>query len=153
MSVSLSGLWPLTKVMYTQLTSTPRIPTKSFDGKTVIVTGSNVGLGLEACRWMVKLGVSRVIMAVRNIDKGNAAAEDIRVSTACRPEVLEVWQLDLSSYESVVKFAEKAKNELSRLDAVLGNAGIGTATFRTTVGACSWLDNDPPCPLPIIYQS
>jgi NAD(P)-dependent dehydrogenase (short-subunit alcohol dehydrogenase family) len=120
------------KIMYTQFTSTPTVPTASFKGRTVIVTGSNVGLGLEACRRIVTLGASRVIMAVRNVAKGKAAADDIRATTSCSPETLDVWNLDLSSYKSVLAFAERVKTELPRLDALIGNAGIGTATFRTT---------------------
>jgi NAD(P)-dependent dehydrogenase (short-subunit alcohol dehydrogenase family) len=120
------------KIMYTQFTSTPTVPTASFRGRTVIVTGSNVGLGLEACRRIVTLGASRVIMAVRNVAKGKAAADDIRATTSCSPETLDVWNLDLSSYKSVLAFAERVKTELPRLDALIGNAGIGTATFRTT---------------------
>ncbi|KAF2653991.1 NAD(P)-binding protein [Lophiostoma macrostomum CBS 122681] len=118
--------------MYTQFTSTPSLPTTSFKGRTIIVTGSNVGLGLESCRQMVTLGASRIIMAVRNVSKGEAAAKDIRATTSCAPETLEVWQLDLSSYQSVLSFAERVKTELPRLDVLVGNAGIGTETFRIT---------------------
>lgn len=108
------------------------MPTASFKGKTVIVTGSNVGLGLEACRWLVRLGASQVILACRNVEKGKAAAKDIRATTSCSPNVLQVWKLDMSSYDSVIAFAEKAKSELPRLDAVLANAGIATRTFGMT---------------------
>jgi NAD(P)-dependent dehydrogenase (short-subunit alcohol dehydrogenase family) len=115
-----------------QLFYTPLIPTASFEGKTVIVTGSNVGLGLEACRWLVRLGASQVILACRNVEKGKAAANDIQTTTSCSPDILKVWQLDMNSYKSVIAFAEKAKSELPRLDAVLANAGIATRTFGTT---------------------
>lgn len=50
------------------------IPTASFKDKTVIITGSNTGLGLEATRLVVNLGASKVIMACRNMEKGQAAA-------------------------------------------------------------------------------
>jgi NAD(P)-dependent dehydrogenase (short-subunit alcohol dehydrogenase family) len=110
----------------------PPVPTASFKGKTVIVTGSNVGLGLEASRWAVRLGASRVILACRNVEKGMAAAEDIQKSMSCSPKTVEVWKLDLSSYASVQAFAERAKTELPRVDALLGNAGISTLKFRMT---------------------
>jgi NAD(P)-dependent dehydrogenase (short-subunit alcohol dehydrogenase family) len=110
----------------------PPAPTASFKGKTVIVTGSNVGLGLEASRWMVQLGASRVILACRNMDKGKAAAKDIQESTLCSPDIVDVWHLDLSSYASVQAFADKVKTELPRLDVLNLNAGIGTLKFRTT---------------------
>jgi NADP-dependent 3-hydroxy acid dehydrogenase YdfG len=56
----------------------PPIPTASFNGKTAIVTGSNVGLGREACRHMVRLGASQVILACRNVEKGKAAAKTFK---------------------------------------------------------------------------
>lgn len=118
--------------IYRQFIHFPPPPTASFNGKTVIITGGNVGLGLEACRWIVKLGASQVILACRNVEKGKAAAKDIQASTSCSPDILKVWKLDLSSYSSVNSFAERAKTELSRLDAICLNAGIGTRNFRMT---------------------
>src|SRR6266536_1040966 len=53
------------------------VPTASFDGQTVIMTGSNTGLGLEAARHITKLGAQRVILAVRSIAKGEAAKKSI----------------------------------------------------------------------------
>jgi NAD(P)-dependent dehydrogenase (short-subunit alcohol dehydrogenase family) len=104
----------------------------SFKGRTVIVTGSNVGLGLEACRWLVKFGAAKVIMACRNLEKGQAALRNIQESTSCPPTTLEVWRLDMSSYAAVLVFVDKVKAELPRLDAVILNAGLGTRTWRMT---------------------
>jgi NAD(P)-dependent dehydrogenase (short-subunit alcohol dehydrogenase family) len=117
-----------------QFISYPPIPTVSFEGKTAIVTGSNVGLGLEACRYLVRLGASQVIIACRNTEKGEAVAKDIQASTSCPSETLKVWYLDMSSYASIEAFAERAKTELPRLDVLLLNAGIGTRTFRVAEG-------------------
>jgi len=44
-----------------------------FTGKTIIVVGSNTGLGKEAVRHFVRLNASKVIIAVRSISKGKAA--------------------------------------------------------------------------------
>lgn len=107
------------------------VPTISFKGKTVIVTGSNVGLGLEASRWIVRLGASRVILACRSVEKGRAAAKDIQTSTGCSPETLEVWELDMASYDSVKAFASRVHANLSRLDVFIANAGINSNQFRT----------------------
>ena len=120
----------LAAFIHRQFIYTPPVPTASFKGKTVIVTGSNVGLGKEACRWMVRLGASQVIIACRNIEKGEAAAEDIQKSTSCPPNILQVWQLDMNSYDSIQAFASRAKAELPRLDVLIANAGLGTRTFR-----------------------
>jgi NAD(P)-dependent dehydrogenase (short-subunit alcohol dehydrogenase family) len=124
----------LAAFIYRQFLSEPPVPTASFEGKTAIVTGSNVGLGLEACRWMVQLGASRVILACRNVEKGKAAAKDIQKTTSCSADMLDVWQLDLSSYASVLAFADRAKSELPRLDVLNLNAGIGTLQFRIAEG-------------------
>ncbi len=122
----------LAAFIYRQFIYTPPVPNASFKGKTAIVTGSNVGLGKEACRWIVRLGASKVILACRNTEKGKAAAEEIQKSTSCSSDVLEVWPLDLSSYASVQAFADKANTELPRLDVLISNAGLGTTKFRKT---------------------
>lgn len=118
--------------IYRQFIHYPPVPTASFNGKTAIVTGSNVGLGKEACRWLVQLGASQVILACRNVEKGKTAALEIQATTSCSPDTLKVWHLDMSSYASVQAFADKAKAELPRLDALILNAGIGTLKFRMT---------------------
>jgi retinol dehydrogenase-12 len=48
-------------------------PAKSLNDQTIIVIGSNVGLGLEAARYSVRLGASKVTLAVRSIPKGEKA--------------------------------------------------------------------------------
>lgn len=80
--------------------------------------------GLEAARHIAKLGASKLIIAVRSVEKGNAAKQSIEESTHCDPSVIEVWQLDLCSYESVKAFASRATNTLDRLDVLLENAGV-----------------------------
>ena len=47
-----------------QIQSIP-LPTTSFAGQTIIVTGSNTDLGLEAAWYFVRLDATRVILAVR----------------------------------------------------------------------------------------
>ncbi|KAL8921656.1 MAG: hypothetical protein Q9208_005585 [Pyrenodesmia sp. 3 TL-2023] len=67
-------------------------------------------------------------MAVRTVEKGEAAKKAIEESEK-REGVLEVWHLDLQSYESVKQFAKKVQG-LPRLDIMLENAGIATTVFR-----------------------
>lgn len=112
---------------YSQLFVTPPDPVADLTGQVIIVTGSNVGLGLEAARHLVRLKAGKVILAVRNVEKGETARRSIEQSTQ-RTGVVEVWPLDLSSYASVEKFAERAK-ALPRLDVLLENAGIATDDF------------------------
>jgi retinol dehydrogenase 12 len=53
----------------TQVTPLP-VPTNDFSGKTVIVTGANVGLGLAAAQHFVRLNAQRVILGCRSLVKG-----------------------------------------------------------------------------------
>jgi retinol dehydrogenase 12 len=108
---------------YRQLAFKPKPLDKSvsLDGKTVIVTGANVGLGLEAAKEMAAHGLARVILAVRNISKGEAARDEILAQT---PSVeVQVWALDHESFASIDEFGRRAA-ELDRLDLVLLNAGV-----------------------------
>ncbi|PHH92378.1 hypothetical protein CDD83_7660 [Cordyceps sp. RAO-2017] len=118
--------------LYRQLLITPPKPSTRFDGKTIIVTGSNVGLGLEAARHFGRLGAGRVILAVRDLEKGEVAKKSIDRTLRRSPSPVSVWKLDLSSYDSVQEFAARACNELDRVDVVCENAGIATGTFRLT---------------------
>lgn len=103
-------------------------PTRPFTDQVIIVTGSNTGLGLEAARHLVRLNAARVILAVRNTAKGEAARASIEQSTG-RTGVVEVWELDLARYASVRAFAARAARELPRLDAVVANAALLTQRF------------------------
>ena len=102
-------------------------PTRKFTGQTIIVTGSNVGMGLEAARHFVRLDAAQVILAVRSTAKGEEAKQSIEASEK-RPGVVEVWELDLAVYASVQAFAERAQ-KLQRLDVVIANAGMYTFDF------------------------
>ncbi|KAL8846964.1 MAG: hypothetical protein Q9221_007977 [Calogaya cf. arnoldii] len=75
-------------------------PFTPFTDQTIIVTGSNTGLGLEAARHYVRLGAAKVILAVRSLEIGAAAKESLE-ETENRVGVVEVWHLDLSSYDFV----------------------------------------------------
>jgi NAD(P)-dependent dehydrogenase (short-subunit alcohol dehydrogenase family) len=117
---------------YSQLFVTPEYPTTSFADRTVIVTGSNVGIGFEAAKHFVRLNAAKVVLAVRNVSAGEAAKELIEKSTA-RAGVCEIWELDLASFDSVREFAERAL-KLPRLDIVVENAGIATSVFNVAEG-------------------
>ncbi|KAJ9256494.1 hypothetical protein DTO207G8_2497 [Paecilomyces variotii] len=103
-------------------------PNTSFENQTIIVTGSNTGLGFEASRHLVR----KLIMAVRNLEKGEKAKRAILTSTNRPDDCIEVWNLDMDSYESVKKFSARISTSLDRLDGVLANAGIMTTEFSTS---------------------
>jgi NAD(P)-dependent dehydrogenase (short-subunit alcohol dehydrogenase family) len=123
-----------TNFLYSQLLVTLPYPTKDFTGQTIIVTGANTGLGFEAAKHFIRLHASKVILAVRSLEKGRLAKESILTSYPDIPETaLEVWALDLSSYDSVKAFGERVQG-MKRLDAVLENAGIGTGIWKEVEG-------------------
>ena len=119
--------------LYSQLLVTLPKPSEDFTGQTIIITGSNTGLGLEAARHISELNASLLILAVRNESKGAAAKQSILASTGRHSSSIEVWDLDLQSYESVKAFANRV-SKLQRLDAVLENAGFMTEYFRVVEG-------------------
>ena len=93
------------------------IPDQS--GRTAVVTGANSGLGLVTTLELARAGAT-VLMACRNLEKGAAAADQIRESVPnARVEVVE---LDLSSLDSVRQFADAL--DVDELDLLVNNAGI-----------------------------
>lgn len=122
-----------TTFLHSQLLVKLPYPTSDFSGQTVIVTGSNTGLGLEAARHIARLGAAKIILACRTVSKGENAAADITTSEHLTKDRIEVWQLDLSSYDSVKAFAKRV-DQLDRLDALIQNAGILTFKYRLEEG-------------------
>ncbi|RYP69748.1 hypothetical protein DL769_005199 [Monosporascus sp. CRB-8-3] len=114
--------------LYHQLTYKPRPLPDSLrlDGKTVLVTGSNVGLGLETAKALAARGASRVVLGVRSVSKGEEAKRAV-VAAAASPSGCDVrvWPLDHEDWASVVAFAGRAVRELDRgLDVAVLNAGL-----------------------------
>lgn len=90
-------------------------------GRTVVVTGSNTGIGFETASALAARGAS-VILAVRDVTKGKAAAEKI---TSSHPRAdVTVEQLDLSSLESIRSAAERLGKRRPAVDVLINNAGI-----------------------------
>jgi NAD(P)-dependent dehydrogenase (short-subunit alcohol dehydrogenase family) len=97
-------------------------PDKNLSGQTAIVTGGNTGLGYEAAVQLLSLKLSHLILAVRSLDRGAAAASKLR---QLHPKaIIDVWQLDMCLYVSVQAFARRVDAELPRIDMVLLNAGV-----------------------------
>ncbi|AEO71818.1 uncharacterized protein THITE_2059810 [Thermothielavioides terrestris NRRL 8126] len=105
-------------------------------GRTYIVTGANTGLGFEAAKHLAKVGAAKVILAVRNQAAGEQAKRDIdeAAGAAGSSSVVEVWQLDLASYDSVRAFARRAAAELDRIDALIENAGVALGAREMAEG-------------------
>lgn len=109
-------------------------PKQDFTGQTIIVTGGNIGLGLEAARHFVRLNAAKVILACRSTERGEKAKADIlrTVTTNRSSSVIEVWPVDLGSFESVREFCRQAE-KLERLDAVVENASVAMVAPEGTL--------------------
>ena len=105
-----------------------------LSGQTVIVTGGNAGMGLEAARQNLTLNVSRVILTARSIAKGEQAAKYLSnhpsVKSTNPNAEIKVMKLDLDDYASVVKFAKQVKSELSELYVLLLNGGVNIMEYQ-----------------------
>lgn len=110
------------------------IPTTPFSSKTVIITGANGGLGKATAQHIVRLGAEKVILACRSLTKGTAAKLEIESALGCSKNILQVWELDIESSQSIEAFVDKA-NALDRLDVLINNAGIHSMSgFRLVYG-------------------
>jgi len=100
-------------------------PLDDLKDQVMIVTGSNAGLGKSSVEELAKMGTGKIIMAVRNVDKGEAAKEEILSrNPSISPESIVVRRLDLADLQSVREFAEKTLSEYDRLDVLMNNAGV-----------------------------
>ena len=97
--------------------------------KYAIVTGANVGLGLETVKGLVEENF-HVILACRSEEKAQVAITEIRVKT---PDAqLDFIKLDLNDLSSVKSFAEEYSAKFSHLDLLVNNAGIMMPPFSLT---------------------
>ncbi|MEH6446691.1 MAG: SDR family NAD(P)-dependent oxidoreductase [Oceanospirillaceae bacterium] len=111
---------------------------KDLTGRTVVITGSNCGIGFEAAQALAGAG-AKIIFACRNIEKGEDA---VRRCKALHPESeLAFFPLDLSSADSIKNFCAEVKGEA--IDTLICNAGLMPTNYQETkeglemtVGVC-----------------
>ncbi|XP_072896251.1 retinol dehydrogenase 12 [Hemitrygon akajei] len=100
-----------------------------LDGKTVVITGANTGIGKETARDLAQRG-ARVILACRDLTKAEAAAQDIREVTGNKQVI--VRELDLANTRSIYQFAENIIKEEKVLNILINNAGVMMCPFMKT---------------------
>ena len=90
-------------------------------GRVAVVTGANGGLGLATTRELARRG-ARVVMAVRSMDKADAARRAIEADVP--DAALEVRECDLASLNSVRGCADGIVRDHGRVDLLVNNAGV-----------------------------
>ncbi len=95
--------------------------TKDLTGKTVIVTGSNTGIGKETARVLAGMNAT-VILACRDAIKTNLVMEELKENT--KNKNIEFVKLDLSDLKSVKEFSDEFHKKYEKLDILVNNAGV-----------------------------
>jgi NAD(P)-dependent dehydrogenase (short-subunit alcohol dehydrogenase family) len=102
----------------------------SLKGKVAIITDANTSLGFESARQLLTLGLFHLVVAVRSTGKGKDAAS--KLSLVNPSGTIDVWPLDMESYDSIQTFVRKCDTDLSRIDYAILNSGISLVSFSTT---------------------
>ncbi|MFE9322162.1 oxidoreductase [Nocardia sp. NPDC052278] len=105
------------------------IPDQS--GRIAVVTGANTGLGYETARMLAEHGAV-VVLACRNTDKANDAADRIR--TLVPEATIDVTELDLGALKSVRDAGAAIRDRYDRIDLLINNAGVTGLTGTTADG-------------------
>nr|XP_027228716.1 retinol dehydrogenase 11-like [Penaeus vannamei] len=102
--------------------------TRRLDGKTVVITGCNSGIGRETALDLSGRG-AKIIMACRDTKTADKVAKEIGRQTGGE---LVVMKLDLASLASVRAFAEELKAKESRIHILINNAGVMFCPYSRT---------------------
>eukprot|EP00106_Octopus_bimaculoides_P019099 XP_014786541.1 PREDICTED: retinol dehydrogenase 12-like [Octopus bimaculoides] len=116
--VAITIILPLS-IRYYMKGATCTSPVK-LEGKTVIITGANCGIGFETARNLLQRG-ARVILACRDVNKAKSAAKQL---SELGSGVVLVEKLDLSSFDSIRTFCKNIKQHITSLDILINNAGV-----------------------------
>lgn len=101
-----------------------------MDGKVILVTGANSGIGKETALELARLGAAVVIVG-RNKEKTRVTASNVRLKSGSA--IVECLLADLSSMAEVRQLASEFKQRYHRLDVLVNNAGAIFARRYITV--------------------
>ncbi|KAK0666972.1 putative retinol dehydrogenase [Cercophora samala] len=122
LKATFTSLLGLGGVKFSPSTSVP-----SLQGKTILITGGNSGLGKATIQALLQHSPSppaRIWLASRDIDRIQSAINEIASAVPLAPTIITPLVLDLASLESVKHAAERVLRESERLDIMILNAGV-----------------------------
>ena len=100
-----------------------------LNGKIIVVTGANSGIGYEATKAFA-LANALVVMGCRNSEKANEAKNKILKEY---PDAkLDIILLDLMDFDSIQNFTDSINKKYDKVDILLNNAGIMTVPYGST---------------------
>lgn len=102
----------------------------NLEGKTILITGANSGIGKAAAVQLAALGAN-VILACRSRERGEKALLEIKEDT--RSEKVTLMQVDLSSQASIRQFAAEFLARHARLDVLIHNAANFDQSLQSAV--------------------
>lgn len=102
-----------------------------MQGKTVIVTGANSGIGKALTGELLKLK-ARVILACRDQLKAEEAAQEIKKQVGIDHGELVIKHLDLASFKSIHSFCQEIIKDEAKIDVLINNAGIYQCPYSKT---------------------
>ena len=103
--------------------------TEVLDGRVVLITGGNAGIGKETAVALASMG-AQVVFTARDAARGTEALAEIR--TRSGNDAVDVMPLDLARFASVREFAKRWSDEHDQLDVLVNNAGLILNSRRET---------------------
>lgn len=104
-------------------TINPSKPELSAAGKVVIITGAGSGVGYDTATAWATAGASGIVLAGRNVDVLNAAAENVKSIDKDIPTLVQ--KSDVTSEAEVRELYEKINEKFGRADVVVNNVATG----------------------------
>ncbi|KAL1605391.1 hypothetical protein SLS60_004940 [Paraconiothyrium brasiliense] len=108
----------------------PATDIPSLEGKVILVTGGNAGLGKQTIAYLAVHSPARIYLAARTASKADSAIADIQREVPSA--VIVHLPLDLTSFSSIAEAASTFNSREERLDTLINNAGIMMTPFSLT---------------------
>ena len=100
-----------------------------MQGKTVVITGANSGIGFETAKALAAKGAD-VVMACRDAARAQTALDQLKETVPNAKA--QVMSLDLASFESIKTFVQQYQSQYQVLDVLVNNAGLFPMTEQKT---------------------